>query len=433
IFSSEEISKHNSKDNGIWVSYKDGVYDITDFVDLHPGGEKIMLASGGPIDAFWNMYAVHKTDEVLEILEQYKIGSLSPEDQKPIDLNDPFSKDPFRLPVFRINSKKPFNAEPPIELLTDSYITPNELFYVRNHLPVPEIDPDSHRISVDLGDSSIQLSLEDLKTKFKPVTITTTIQCAGNRRQEMSDFKTKGLSWGPCAIGTARWTGARMLPGVLLHVTYNHDIIPLLDGDVIIAYKMNGVDIPRDHGYPVRAIVPGYVGARNVKWLRQITVGSDESTSHWQMNDYKAFSPSTTFETANYKKAPSIQEMPVISAISVPKPGSIIDPEDGMVEVKGYAWSGGGRDIMRVDVSADGGNTWQEASLTKDDPDADDSAHCWAWTLWTAEVPVAAGKVEIICKAIDSANNCQPEWIGPIWNLRGFLTNAWHRVNVTVE
>uniref|UniRef100_H2ZCZ5 Sulfite oxidase n=1 Tax=Ciona savignyi TaxID=51511 RepID=H2ZCZ5_CIOSA len=419
-----------------------------------------MLASGGPIDAFWNMYAVHKTDEVLEILEQYKIGSLSPEDQKPIDLNDPFSKDPFRLPVFRINSKKPFNAEPPIELLTDSYITPNELFYVRNHLPVPEIDPDSHRISVDLGDSSIQLSLEDLKTKFKPVTITTTIQCAGNRRQEMSDFKTVGLSWGPCAIGTARWTGARVRDILLSagfdpddktikHVHFNgfdDDItntsygasIPKqkamsLDGDVIIAYKMNGVDIPRDHGYPVRAIVPGYVGARNVKWLRQITVGSDESTSHWQMNDYKAFSPSTTFETANYKKAPSIQEMPVISAISVPKPGSIIDPEDGMVEVKGYAWSGGGRDIMRVDVSADGGNTWQEASLTKDDPDADDSAHCWAWTLWTAEVPVAAGKVEIICKAIDSANNCQPEWIGPIWNLRGFLTNAWHRVNVTVE
>nr|XP_002125613.2 sulfite oxidase-like [Ciona intestinalis] len=460
VYSSQEIMKHTTKDNGIWVSYKDGVYDITEFVDSHPGGEKILLASGGPIDPFWNMYAVHKSEEVLEILEQYKIGILSPEDQKPIDLNDPFAKEPARLPVFRINSKKPFNAEPPLELLTDSYITPNDLFYVRNHLPVPDIDPETYRLKVDVGDTHLEFSLNDLKTKFKPVTITTTIQCAGNRREEMSEFKTvKGLSWGPCAIGTARWTGVRVRD-ILLHAGYDvedkaikhihfngndEDVtntsygasIPKQkvmspDGDVILAYKMNGVDIPRDHGYPVRAIVPGYVGARNVKWLSHVTVGAEESTSHWQMNDYKGFSPNTTFETADYKNTPSIQEMPVISAISVPKANTIVDPEDGMVEVKGYAWSGGGRDIIRVDVSPDGGKTWKEATLTKDEPNADDSSHCWSWTLWRAEVPVKTGQTEITCKAIDSSYNCQPEWIGPIWNLRGFLTNAWHRVKVTV-
>nr|CAB3266707.1 sulfite oxidase-like [Phallusia mammillata] len=461
VYSADDVAKHSTKSSGIWVSYKDSVYDISKFVDGHPGGEKILLGAGGPIDAFWNMYAVHQTPEVLEILQQYKIGLLSKKDQKPVDLNDPFANEPSRLPVFKINSKKPFNAEPPLEVLTDSYITPNELFYVRNHLPVPKIDLKSYRLEVKVGKRTVKLSLDDLKKRHKPVTITTTIQCAGNRRAEMSEYKTvKGLSWGPCAIGTARWTGVR-LRDILLdagidakdpnikHIQFNgkdDDItkacyggsIPISkamapDGDVILAYKMNGVDIPRDHGYPLRAIVPGYVGARNVKWVHQVTASHEESHSHWQRNDYKAFSPSTTFETADYKTAPSIQEMPVISAISSPAVNATVYEEQGHIEVKGYAWSGGGRDILRVDVSSDGGKTWQAANLTKDEPNADDSAHCWAWTLWNVDVPVKPGqKVELVCKAVDSAFNCQPEGMGAIWNLRGFLSNAWHRIPVTV-
>jgi len=303
---------------------------------------------------------------------------------------------------------------------------------------------------------------DDLKTKYDPVTITTTIQCAGNRRKEMSDYKSvKGLSWGPCAIGTARWTGVRLKEvladaglsmknkGGVKHIQFDgldSDItqtsygasIPVLkalsdDGDVILAYQMNGVDIPKDHGYPIRVIVPGCVGARNVKWLSKITASHEESHSHWQRNDYKGFSPSTTFADADYNKATSIQELPVVSTISHPLPNTTLVREDGKVEVKGYAWSGGGRDIIRVDVSADGGENWVEANLVKN-PEEDDSSRSWAWTLWDVEVPVEENtKVEIMCKAVDESYNTQPETCAPIWNLRGFMMNAWHRVPVTID
>jgi len=291
---------------------------------------------------------------------------------------------------------------------------------------------------------------------------TTTIQCAGNRREEMSKAKTvKGLSWGLCAIGTARWTGAKLRDVLLdqgvdvsdedfkhVHLTgldadmtksaYGASIPKLkamsADGDVLLAYKMNGVDIPRDHGYPVRAIVPGCVGARNVKWLSEIVVSDVESFSFWQRNDYKGFSPETTQQTADYGKATSIQELPVVSAITDPMEGDVIEGDDDVIEVKGYAWSGGGRDIIRVEVSSDGGKTWKEAKMQKN-PLKDDSSRNWAWTLWSLDVPMTedGDQMQFMCRAIDSSYNCQPENAASIWNLRGFMMNAWHRVNVKIE
>ncbi|XP_039250360.2 sulfite oxidase-like [Styela clava] len=461
VYTASEVAEHKTPDKGIWVSYKDGVYDITDFVKIHPGGSKIMLGAGGAIDPFWNLYAVHQTPEVLEMLEEYRIGDLSKRDQKSHkNANDPFGNEPYRFPVFRVNSAKPFNAEPPLEVLTDSFITPNEMFYVRNHLPVPEVDPETFRLEIVIGPKSIKYSLEDLK-KFQWSTVTTTIQCAGNRREEMSNYKpVKGLSWGASAIGTAKWTGPRlrdllMTSGLnpnhpsLKHIQFDGldcDIsnscygasIPAKnalnhDNDVIVAVKMNGKDIPRDHGYPVRIIVPGVVGARNVKWAHRIVASDKESDSHWQQKDYKHFNPSTTYETADYSKVQSIQELPVTSAITWPQTNSKVEPsEDNMVEVQGYAWSGGGRDIIRVDVTSDGGKTWKEADLMKN-PEKDDSSQTWPWTLWKVEMPVKIGqKIQFACKAVDSSYNQQPETIKPIWNLRGFLSNAWHRIAVDI-
>jgi len=461
VFTAAEVSSHSSKKDGIWVTYKDGVYDISDFVQNHPGGDKILLAAGGPIDPFWNMYQVHQHEDVLKMLSEFKIGTLSPEDMsKAVDLDDPFANEPTRLPLFRVNAQKPFNAEPPPKVVADSFITPNELFYVRNHLPVPKVDPKTFRLEIVVGDRTIKLSLDELKRKYKPVTITTTIQCAGNRREEMSlEKEVKGLSWGLCAISTARWTGPRLRDVLLdngldpadakvkhIHFTgldadmtksaYGASVPKAKalseDGDVILAYQMNGVDIPRDHGYPIRAIVPGNVGARNVKWVHQIVASDVESFSFWQRSDYKGFSPSTTQQTADYSKATSIQELPVVSAITTPNEGDEIDEDDDSIEVRGYAWSGGGRDIIRVEVSADDGKTWQEADLHKN-PEADDSSHNWAWTLWDAEVPVTGGKMKIMCRAIDSSFNSQPENASSIWNLRGFMMNSWHRVCVNVK
>jgi len=459
VYTADEVLTHSKRDTGVWVTYKDGVYDITEFLDSHPGGDKIMLSAGGPIDPFWNMYAFHKDPEIIKMLDPYLIGRLCPEDlskKKATKMNDPFANEPMRLPLFRINSKKPFNAEPPPKVLADSFITPNELFYIRNHLPVPQIDPETFKIEVVVGENKLKLSLEDLKTKYKPVTITTTIQCAGNRREEMSREKTvKGLSWGLCAISTARWTGVRLKEVLadagldpsdkcIKHIHFNGLDADMTkssygasipknkalseDDDVILAYQMNGVDIPRDHGYPVRVIVPGCVGARNVKWLHQIVASDVESFSFWQRNDYKGFSPSTTFETADYNKAVSIQELPVVSAITSPSDEEELEADDS-IEVKGYAWSGGGRDIIRVEVSSDGGISWKEAKLMKN-PEADDSSKNWAWTLWKAEMPVEGSDIQLMCRAIDSSFNCQPENASSIWNLRGFMMNSWHRINV---
>lgn len=479
IFSQEEVSRHRSLEDGIWVTYKGGVYDITEFVAMHPGGDKIMLAAGGAVEPFWALYAVHNQEHVLEILSEYKVGELRAEDQKKqqsLNPSDPYSSDPERHPVLHINNLKPFNAEPPPEILTESYITPSVLFFKRNHLPVPHVDPASYKLQIEIhgpndkrGGGSLSLSLDDLKSKFPKHTVTATIQCAGNRRSDMHKTKqVKGLNWGIGAIGNATWSGVK-LRDVLLAAGYTLDdakwakhvqfegldqdvagttygaSIPLRkaiseDGDCLLAYEMNGEVLPADHGFPIRVIVPGTVGARNVKWLGKIIVSAEESTSHWQQNDYKGFSPSTDWDTVDYKSAPAIQELPIQSAITIPADGAVVDRSDEEVTIKGYAWSGGGREVVRVDVSVDGGNTWKIAQLKCSDKGGDGGispppGQAWAWKLWELTVPLPEDmkEMEIVCKAVDSSYNMQPDTILPIWNLRGVLSNAWHKVKVRIQ
>ncbi|KAJ0023680.1 hypothetical protein NQD34_003579 [Periophthalmus magnuspinnatus] len=479
IFSQDEVSRHRTLQDGVWVTFKGGVYDITEFVAMHPGGDKIMLAAGGAVEPFWALYAVHNQDHVLEILSEYKVGELRAEDQKKqqsLNPSDPFSSDPKRHPVLRINNLKPFNAEPPPEILSESYITPNVFFFKRNHLPVPRIDPESYKLTVEIQGpnrergGALSLSLDDLKNKFPKHTVTATIQCAGNRRSDMHKAKqVKGLNWGIGAIGNGTWSGAK-LRDVLLAAGYSPDdanwarhvqfegldqdvagttygaSIPLRkaiseDGDCLLAYEMNGEELPLDHGFPIRVIVPGTVGARNVKWLGKIIVSDVESSSHWQQNDYKGFSPSTDWDTVDYKTAPAIQELPIQSAITVPADGAIVDRSDEEVTLKGYAWSGGGREVVRVDVSIDGGKTWKIAQLKSSDKEqtagatAPPPGQAWAWKLWELTVPLPADteEMEVVCKAVDSSYNMQPDSILPIWNLRGVLSNAWHRVKVKIQ
>ncbi|XP_054641840.1 sulfite oxidase, mitochondrial [Dunckerocampus dactyliophorus] len=473
IFSQEEVTKHRTLQDGVWVTYKGSVYDITEFVTMHPGGDKILLAAGGALEPFWALYAVHNQEHVLDILSEYKVGELKAEDQKKqqnLTSSDPYSSDPERHPVLRVNSLKPFNAEPPPEILSDSYITPSAFFFKRNHLPVPQVDPASYELQVEgLPGGVLRLSLEDLKSRFPKHTLTATLQCAGNRRSEMNTVKqVKGLNWGIAAISNATWGGAR-LRDVLQAAGYSPDVaqwarhvqfegldkdltgttygasIPLNkavseEGDVLLAYEMNGEALPADHGFPVRVVVPGTVGARNVKWLSKITVSAEESSSHWQQNDYKGFSPATDWDTVDFKSAPAIQELPVQSAITTPTDGTVISRSSEELTVKGYAWSGGGREVVRVDVSLDGGKTWQVAQLRVSDKGQDPEVspppgRAWAWKLWelTAPLPPEAHQLEIVCKAVDNSYNMQPDTVAPIWNLRGVLSNAWHRVKVKIS
>jgi sulfite oxidase len=206
---------------------------------------------------------------------------------------------------------------------------------------------------------------------------------------------------------------------------------------VLLATRMNDEPLLPDHGFPVRVIIPGTAGARSVKWLHRIYLSPEESRSHWQRQDYKGFNPSTDWERADYSQSESIQEMPVQSAILSPLNGQTVNLQsngDGnaeIVEMSGYAWSGGGRRIIRVDVSADGGQSWQVAELGEGAQQP--AGQAWAWTQWTAAVkwPAQAGQsTQLICKAIDCSYNVQPDTFSGIYNRRGVLSNAWHRITI---
>ncbi|XP_017113158.1 sulfite oxidase, mitochondrial [Drosophila elegans] len=463
----DQVEQHNCRENGIWVTYGLGVYDVTDFADNHPGGDKILMAAGSAIDPFWAIYQQHNTLEVLELLEGFRIGNLEGPLVASVDdeLGSPWAQEPPRHALLKPASKRPFNAEPPIGLLAEHFYTPNELFYVRNHLPVPVISTEDYELEIEGGGKEQTLSLERIKALPKH-SVTAAIMCGGNRRSEMTKVKAvKGLSWGAGAVGNAKWSGARLCdllrqqgvqPDEAKHVIFegadldptSHPYgasIPLakaLDprGDVILAYEMNDEPLSRDHGYPIRVIVPGTVGARNVKWLTRIVVADRESDSHWQQNDYKGFSPSTDWDTVDFGKSEAIQAMPVTSAICTPQPGSRVKVEEdeakgeGHITVRGYAWSGGGRKIVRVDLTNDEGLSWHVAELEQED--SPDGRH-YGWSLWTARLPVSqaqrrAGDVEIWAKAVDSAYNVQPEKFEHIWNLRGVLANAYHKVKVKI-
>jgi len=122
----EEVGKHDRKENGIWVTFRQGVYDITEFVDKHPGGpSKILMAAGGSIDSFWTTFANHNTPEIYSLLESMRIGNISEEDAKSnSDLYDPYANEPVRHKALIVNGNKPFCAEPPSSLLVDSFLTP---------------------------------------------------------------------------------------------------------------------------------------------------------------------------------------------------------------------------------------------------------------------------------------------------------------------
>ncbi|KAL4229565.1 hypothetical protein ACF0H5_012604 [Mactra antiquata] len=460
-YSLADVREHKTVKDRVWVTYKNGVYDVTDYLSQHPGGNKIMLGAGGSIEPFWDMYGVHKQPEMYKLLEKFRIGNITEmEERKALSEDDPYANDPRRHPALIPSAEKPYNAEPPVSLLMQDFLTPNDLFFVRNHLPVPNIDPESFNLEIGFENGKMRgLTLDVLKKKLPSKTVATTVQCAGNRRSDMVKIKpVKGLNWGIAAISTAEWTGPTLNSvlracgvdidtvdcghiqfegldkgpdGTIYGASIPIELARMLKDDIIVAHQMNGVDIPKDHGYPLRIIIPGVVGARQVKWLGKIVLSKDESTSHWQQRDYKGFNSSIDWHNVDFDSSVAIQFLPVQSAICEPEDGETLD-DDEEVTVKGYAWSGGGRGIYRVDVSADGGKTWTSATV---EPNGQSPYKSWAWTFWEVTVPIPKeheGKVELICKACDSQYNVQPDSVEGIWNLRGCLSNAWHRINVQV-
>ena len=455
-----EVESHHGTSGKPWVTKGNSVYDITEWVGAHPGGEVILQAAGGSIDPYWDIFTIHKRQDVYDILEQYKIGEV--DDLDLVDgkvptkaIKDPFTTDPVPDERLHILTARPCNAESPGEALSE-FCTPNETFYVRNHMWVPTIEEEDHNLVIELSDGTEKsYTMSDLKSRFKQHKITATLQCAGNRRKDMTKHarQTNGLQWTVGAISTAEWEGVK-LRDILADAGLNTNnpspdeqhaqflgleaygaSIPLhkaIDpfGDVIIAFKMNGEMLPRQHGFPIRVIVPGNVAARSVKWLRKIVISDEESTTQWQRRDYKSFGPNVS--KPDWDSAKSIQEMPVTSAITSIRNShlsqDLAGEKEKALQVEGYAYSGGGHEIVRVDVSTDGGLTWDQAELLDDKTMG---SKAWCWKRWRYALgDRKAEKTTLMVKATDEAYNTQPQSYASIYNARGNLATAWHRVEL---
>ncbi|XP_065878238.1 sulfite oxidase [Euphorbia lathyris] len=379
-----------------------------------------------------------------------------------------YAREPPRHPSLKINAKEPFNAEPLRLDLVTSYVTPVDFFYKRNHGPIPIVE-DIERYSVTVGgliEHSGELFMRDI-LKLPKYNVTATLQCAGNRRTAMSNVKkVRGVGWDACAIGNAVWGGAKLSDVLELfgiskltnttqsggkHVEFvsidkckeenggpYKASVPLSqatnpEADVLLAYEMNGEPLNRDHGYPLRVVVPGVIGARSVKWLDSINIIAEECQGFFMQKDYKMFPPSVDWDNINWSTRRPQMDFPVQSAICSLEDVTAVKP--GKVRVRGYATSGGGRGIERVDVSINGGKTWVEASRQQKAgvPYIADGTNSdkWAWVLFKVIVDVPHN-TQIVAKAVDTAANVQPQSVEEIWNLRGILNTSWHRVEVRV-
>ena len=361
--------------------------------------------------------------------------------------------DPLRAkPGLLVHSQHPYNAEPPPGRLLASALTARADFYVRCHGDVPQLDAATHRLRVGGRVATpLDLSMADLRSGFPERSVTAVMQCAGNRRADLQPVRpTLGDPWAAGAIGNARWTGVALADvlraagadtDAALHVAFDAldeaevsgegrftygASIPMLKAmspEVLLAYAMNGELLAPEHGFPLRAVVPGFAGVRSPKWLATVTVQDEPSRNHMQRRDYKLLPPDVTEASVDWEQGVTIYDMPLTSAILDPAPGAAV--RAGRVAIQGYAVATG-RSVARVDVSADGGRAWAQAELEHD------PASPWSWTVWRATLDLAPGERELTVRAWDSAGQTQPAMPDDVWNFKGYLSAAWHRVRVSV-
>jgi len=334
---------------------------------------------------------------------------------------------------------KPFNAETPMDVLAEPE-TPTAAFYVRNHFDVPRVAPESWRLRIDGAvERSMALSLSDLE-RFPQRTLSATLECAGNGRASM-DPTPPGTPWRFGACGTARFTGVPLAgvlqkagprrgareallvgadrgevePGQSEVFARSLPMAVALNGDALLAWEMNGEPLTRDHGAPLRLVVPRWYGIASVKWLTGITVLARPFDGYFQKEKYVYVGESGTPDGA------PVTVMRVRSVIGRPADGARLHL--GPIEVAGTAWSGSGA-IRGVDVSADDGRSWSPATLHPNDSPL-------AATPWRHRwVPPRPGSYVLMARATDDAGNTQP--LGSTHNVHGYGNNVVHRVRLTV-
>ena len=336
-------------------------------------------------------------------------------------------------------SQFPFNAETPPANLADP-VTPVGAFFVRNHFAMPGIKAAEWRLSINgLVESPLSLSLAEIQA-LPTTEVRVTLECAGNGRRSLSPLP-EGVAWGYGAAATATFTGAplknlldRAIPGKAIEVVFQGADCGQVNGqstpfarslpfaiarlpDTIVAWRMNGEPLTREHGAPVRLVVPGWYAVASVKWLTDITLINESFTGHFQRNDY------IYQREAGTPDGLPVTMMRVRSVFAFPADGQTIPP--GPIEVRGSAWSGAGP-VTRVELSTDDARSWSEARLDAA-PASPYLARRWSFD-WRAE---RRGEYVLAARATDRSGAVQP--LEPVWNLRGYGNNAIQRVAVTVS
>ncbi len=357
---------------------------------------------------------------------------------------------PQKRPLILLTMRPP-QLETPFSVFNEGVFTPNDAFFVRYHLAgIPtSIDADQFRVEVKgKVATSLQLSLADLKTKFEPVELAAVNECSGNSRG-FSQPRVAGGQLGNGAMGCARWKGVRLKDvlnkaGVAAgarQVAFNGldkpvlektpdfqkalDVDHALDGEVMLAYEMNGTDLPMLNGYPLRLVVPGYYGTCWVKHLSEITVLDKEFDGFWMRSAYRipdnagaCVEPGTTPQ-----KTRPIGRLDVRSFITSPADGANI-PVGQPLTVRGIAFDGG-YGIARVQVSTDGFKTCREAELGQD-------YGKYAFREWTVSLtPKRAGACDLQSCATNLIGQSQPSQ--PLWNPAGYMRNVIESVSITAS
>ena len=336
-----------------------------------------------------------------------------------------------------VRSPRPQDFETPLEYL-DSYLTPNEVFFVRSHFGPPVIDPKQWRLELDgLVETPRVVTIDDLK-KFPAATLPAALQCAGNGRAFYKP-PVPGAQWQYGAIGNAEWRGVRLADVVnslrpsatARHVQLEgYDIPPMptvpafkrsipmeraMATDTLLAFEMNGEPLPVLHGGPLRLVVPGWAGENWTKWLRRITVQEQEASGFYMEAGYR-------IPGQNGSGAVPAAALPVKSLIAKPADGSSI--RLAPVTITGIAVTGAGS-VTELQVSVDNGATWTKADL-------ETQKSAGAWQLWRYQwTPARAGKYVIAARATDSSGAVQPDVTA--WNKGGYLWNGIQRVTCVIR
>jgi sulfite dehydrogenase (cytochrome) subunit A len=357
----------------------------------------------------------------------------------------PLVKYPQKRPMIGLTSRPP-QLETPFSIFNNGPITPNDAFFVRYHLSdVPyNIDPDKFTLEIKgKVDKPLKLSIKDIK-KFTPVEIVAVNQCSGNSRG-FFDPRVAGGQLGNGAMGNARWRGVPLktvldmagLQAGARQVTFNGMDKPVLDktpdfikalevdhardGEVMLAYGMNGKDLPMLNGFPLRLVVPGYYGTYWVKHLNEITVIDNVFDGFWMKSAYRI--PDTPCNCVEPGTAPKatipINRFTVRSFITNVTDGAKL--RLGNTMLKGIAFDGG-KGIKQVTVSIDGGKTWTAAKLGK-------NLGRYSFRDWQLPVTLGAGAHDLKVRATNNAGDTQP--LDPLWNPAGYLRNVVETVRIT--